>query len=73
MLTDLIATFRHWTEERRQRAQLRTLLDKDDRLLTDIGLTRHDIEMALDEPISTPARTEAYRRSAFSLQFDGLR
>jgi uncharacterized protein YjiS (DUF1127 family) len=73
MLTILTRAALRWMEEHRRRAQLRALLEKDDRLLGDIGLTRADIEEALSRPMTESARDHAYRHSARSLALDGLR
>lgn len=73
MLTILTRTALRWMEEHRRRAELRRLLEKDNRMLEDIGLTRGDIEDALSQPIQADARDHAYRHSARSLALDGLR
>ena len=59
-----------WFKELRNRRQLRDLLQKDDRLLRDVGLTRHDVEVALSKPMQFDARSEALRLSRISLQLD---
>ena len=61
---------RTWFKELRNRRQLRELLEKDDRLLQDAGLTRHDVEAALAKPMEFDARSEALRLSRISLQLD---
>ena len=61
---------RAWFKELRNRRQLRDLLEKDDRLLQDAGLTRHDVEAALSKPMEFDARSEAVRLSRISLQLD---
>ena len=59
-----------WFKELRNRRQLQSLLQKDDRILRDVGLTRHDVEAALAKPIEFDARAEALRLSRISLQLD---
>lgn len=61
---------RAWFKELRNRRQLRDLLHKDDRLLRDVGMTRHDVEAALSKPMEFDARAEALRLSRISLQLD---
>lgn len=39
----------------RVRRELTRLVDLDDRMLADIGLTRHDVVLALAEPLSVDA------------------
>ncbi|MEM9061133.1 MAG: DUF1127 domain-containing protein [Pseudomonadota bacterium] len=56
--------------ELRRRRELRDLLDKDDRVLRDVGLTRADVEIALSKPLQFDARAEAIRLSRISLQLD---
>ena len=73
MLTMLTRSALRWMEEHRRRAQLRALLEKDDRILDDIGLTRADIVEALGQPLHVDARDHAYLHSARSLAFDRLR
>ncbi|HUF88080.1 MAG TPA: DUF1127 domain-containing protein [Thermohalobaculum sp.] len=73
MLTILTRSALRWMEEHRRRAQLRGLLEKDDRMLEDIGLTRGDIEEALSRPMQADAREHAYRAATRSLALDGLR
>lgn len=73
MLTILTRAALHWMEEHRRRAELRRLLERDDRILADIGLTRADIEEALSRPMRDSAREHAYRHSVRSLALDGLR
>lgn len=73
MLTLLTTSALRWMEEHRRRAQLRGLLEKDDRVLEDIGLTRGDIEEALSRPMSESARDHAYRHAARTMALDGLR
>jgi uncharacterized protein YjiS (DUF1127 family) len=73
MIAYLTELARRWSAERRRRAQLRALLDKDDRILADIGLTRTDIEHALAQPITTDSREHAYQFSAKTLAMEGLR
>lgn len=61
---------RAWFKELRNRRELNNLLQKDDRILRDVGLTRADIESALAKPLSVDARTEADRLSTISLRLD---
>lgn len=70
MLTLIVNAVKEQIREQKERAQLRDLLDKDDRLLRDAGLTRADIESALNKPLGMNARKEAYRLSALSLRLD---
>jgi uncharacterized protein YjiS (DUF1127 family) len=73
MLDFLIDTARRLAKELRDRRQMRDLLEKDDRLLRDIGLTRADVESALAKPIGLGARHEAYRLSRMAFFLDGER
>lgn len=61
---------RRWMREARNRRELRSLLEKDDRILRDVGLTRADVESALSQPFGADARDEAYRLSRLSLRLD---
>ena len=70
MLTLIVNAVKEQIREQKDRAQLRGLLSKDDRLLRDAGLTRADIESALNKPLGLNARNEAYRLSALSLRLD---
>lgn len=72
MLTTLIATVRSWMEYRRQRADLLGLLENDDSVLEDIGLTRADIEAALSRPfrLDDGPVIEARRLSRLTLALD---
>lgn len=63
---------RAWFKELRDRRELHDLLQKDDRILRDVGLTRADIEVALSKPLSVDARTEADRLSQISLRLDRI-
>lgn len=72
MLTLLLTALRRLAAERRRRIELRGLLDKDDRLLADMGLTRTEIEVALALPYTESACTAARRLSTRSLALDGL-
>ncbi len=73
MLTLLTTSALRWMEEHRHRAQLRGLLQKDNRMLEDIGLTRGDIEEALSRPMSESARDHAYRHATRTMALDGQR
>jgi uncharacterized protein YjiS (DUF1127 family) len=73
MLDFLIATARSLARELRDRRELRDLLEKDDRILHDIGLTRPDVESALSRPIGINARREAARLSRLAFYLDGER
>ena len=66
MLTLILNALRARLQEYRDRAALREVLQKDDRTLRDIGLTRPDIESALSKPMAIGARNEAYRLSRLS-------
>ncbi|MEO1776367.1 MAG: DUF1127 domain-containing protein [Pseudomonadota bacterium] len=59
-----------WMEEHRKRAQLRRLLDHDDRMLEDIGLTRIEAEIALGLPMDQDAMKAAHAASRRSLSLD---
>ncbi len=63
MLTLLIAAlqarFAHWQERR----ALRRILDKDDRTLADIGLSRADVHSVLSKTDLANPREEAFRLS----------
>ena len=48
---------------RRRRRKLTTLLDLDDHMLTDIGVTRAEVETALNLPLSVNAAVELRRMS----------
>ena len=73
MLTPLINAVRRWSQEHRSRSQLRALIEKDDRVLEDLGLRRGDVEEALGRSILENAREQATRLSTRSLALDGLR
>jgi len=73
MLTLLLNALRARIAEWHDRMTLRALLEKDDRTLCDIGLTRPDIESALNKPIGIGARHEARRLSERSLGLDRAR
>ena len=70
MLDLLMATARHVRKELRARRELRQLLEQDDRILQDIGLTRTDVQSALSKPIGVGARHEAFRLARHSLTLD---
>lgn len=69
MLTLIANAFRRWLDDRRDRALLRRLLQKPDRELEDIGLTRGDIENALEQPYGVRIGEAARRGSRQSLRF----
>ncbi|MEM7061027.1 MAG: DUF1127 domain-containing protein [Pseudomonadota bacterium] len=69
-MIQLISVFRAFLAEVKDRRQLQTLLQKEDRILQDIGLTREDIEMALQKPYNVPARSEARRLARLSFSLD---
>ena len=73
MLHLLIDTAKGLAKEMRSRRELRDLLEKDDRILQDIGLTRADIESALSKPRGINARHEAVRLSRIAFYLDGER
>lgn len=73
MLDFLIDTARALSRELRSRRELRGLLEKDDRILHDIGLTRSDVESALSKPMGINARHEAVRLSRIAFYLDGER
>ncbi|MEO1490569.1 MAG: DUF1127 domain-containing protein [Pseudomonadota bacterium] len=59
ILTALKARYDRWQDRR----SLRGLMEKDDRTLSDIGLTRQDIAAALSNPDIDDTRAEAFRLS----------
>jgi uncharacterized protein YjiS (DUF1127 family) len=73
MLDLFMDTARALAKEFRSRRELRELLEKDDRILQDIGLTRADIESALRKPMGINARHEATRLSRLAFYLDGER
>ena len=73
MLDHLIAIAARLRRELQDRRELRELLEKDPRILSDIGLTRADIQASLDKPLIVAARSEAYRLSRLSLELDRVR
>ena len=73
MLDFLIDTAKGLSKELRNRRELRQLLEKDDRILQDIGLTRTDVESALSKPMGINARHEAVRLSRLAFYLDGER
>lgn len=73
MLDFLIEAARELAKEFRNRRELRDLLEKDDRILHDIGLTRVDVESALSKPMGINARHEAVRLSRIAFYLDGER
>jgi uncharacterized protein YjiS (DUF1127 family) len=73
MLDFLIGTAKALSKELRNRRELRELLEKDDRILQDIGLTRADLESALSKPMGINARHEAARLSRIAFYLDGER
>ncbi len=70
MLRSLITLIQATDQERTKRRQLRALLKQEDRLLTDMGLTRADVEHALRQPLHVSARDEADRLSRLTLTMD---
>ena len=70
MLNFIQSLARAWFKELRRRRELNNLLQKDDRILRDVGLTRPDVEAALAKPMAFDARAEALRLSRISLQLD---
>ncbi len=73
MLDFLVAAVRHIRKELRERRELRELLEKDERILRDIGLTRFDVQAALSKPIGIGARHEAFRLSRIAFMLNGER
>ena len=73
MLELAIATAKGLSKEFRDRRELRRLLEQDDRILRDIGLTRADVESALSKPMGLNARHEAVRLSQLAFYLDGER
>ncbi|MEM9140825.1 MAG: DUF1127 domain-containing protein [Pseudomonadota bacterium] len=70
MIESLFKAIRAIRDEVEARRQLRDLLQKDDRLLRDVGVTRADVEIALAKPFRVPAWEEARRLSRQSLILD---
>jgi uncharacterized protein YjiS (DUF1127 family) len=73
MLDFVIEAAKGLAKEFRGRRELRELLEKDDRILHDIGLTRVDVESALSKPVGINARREAVRLSRIAFYLDGER
>lgn len=73
MLDFLIAVARNLRTELKDRRELRKLLEQDERMLRDIGVTRVDVEAALSKPLGIGARNEAYRLSRLAFCLDGER
>ena len=69
-MTQVISVVGAFFKELRDRRQLMALLQKDDRMLRDVGLTREDIGVALSKPFSIQARNEAMRLSRLSFSLD---
>lgn len=70
-MLSLIAThFALWLKARRNRATLRRLLDKDDRVLDDAGLTRGDVEAALGLSYREDLVARARHMSELTLRLD---
>ncbi len=66
MLTLILNALKARHNQWRDRRALRSLMDRDDYTLRDIGLTRQDISAALSDPTVEDARTEAFRLSRLS-------
>lgn len=73
MLSLLITALKRLNDRRRRHAQLRKLLEKDDRLLEDMGLRRVEILEALNMRDLDHPRDYAFQLSTRSLALDGLR
>lgn len=73
MLEYLAAIARSLARELKDRREMRALLEKDERMLRDIGLTRADIESALNKPLGIAARHEAHRLARIALTLDRAR
>jgi uncharacterized protein YjiS (DUF1127 family) len=58
-MTLLTRSALRWIEEHRRRAVMRRLLDHDDRMLSDMGLVRTEVELALQLPMTENARAAA--------------
>lgn len=69
-MTQFISVIRAFLKEAKDRRQLQDLMQKDDRILRDIGLTREDIGVALNKPFNVRARSEARRLSRVSFNLD---
>ena len=71
-MNKVVSIIRAFFVELRDRSQLRALLEKDDRTLRDIGLTREDVHIALAKPWRLKARDEALRLSRLSFSLDRI-
>ncbi|MEO0822368.1 MAG: DUF1127 domain-containing protein [Pseudomonadota bacterium] len=71
MFTPITLAVLRWIHDARERAALRRLLEKDDRLLDDMGLTRAEIQDVLSEPGAVNLHERAKAQSRLSLALDG--
>ena len=69
-MANVFSVIHAFWKELQDRRQLQALLEKDDRLLRDMGLTREDIGAALSKPYKVGATTEAKRLSRLSFRLD---
>ena len=70
MLTLLTLHFAKWLKARRDRAALRKILAKGDHVLEDVGLVRHEVEVALGLPYRFDIAAAARSLSTRSLGLD---
>jgi len=71
-MTQFISMIRAFLKEASDRRQLQALLQKEDHVLRDIGLTREDIGVALSKPFNVRAQGEARRLSRLSFSLDRI-
>ncbi|MEL6477822.1 MAG: hypothetical protein AAFR17_10895 [Pseudomonadota bacterium] len=70
MLTLITLHFAAWIKARRDRAALRELLAKEDRVLDDMGLARFEVEQAMGLPYRFNIAEAARNMSRHSLGLD---
>jgi uncharacterized protein YjiS (DUF1127 family) len=71
MFTLLITAAKRLSRELRARRELRELLEKDDRILRDIGLNRAEVEWELMRPLTLGDRHEGPFLSRLAFYIDG--
>jgi uncharacterized protein YjiS (DUF1127 family) len=66
----LIRSIKRWiawqVENRRIRRDIQHLLEMDDRLLDDVGLTRHEVKTAARSPRPLEARSASHQSHAYA-------